>query len=144
MKTIALAQLKAISLFVGLCVALSGCGSEKLAKVAGTVVHKRMPVTGGTLIFSPMGKTNPGRPASAEINPDGTFVLGTVRTTDGALVGRHRVTFTPPPQQLTEEQRSNPNYIAPPPAYMGLTPKTAEVEIKTGDNNIEIELDWNR
>jgi hypothetical protein len=120
--------------------ATAGCGSKNIAQVRGTVKFAGAPVKGGTLIFGPVGEGKVGQPASATISPDGTFVLGTNGTTDGALIGRHRVVFTPPPQSLTEKQRSDPNYEAPPPEYYGMVPKEAEVEVKVGQNTMEIEL----
>lgn len=32
-----------------------------------------------------------GQPATGEIQPDGSFVLSTFRSEDGAIVGKHRV-----------------------------------------------------
>jgi hypothetical protein len=119
----------------------AGCGPN-LAQVSGKVTYNGEPVKGGTLIFSPVSESqnSPGRPGSAEIQQDGTFVVTTERPRDGAVVGRHRITFTPPPQELTQEQRTDPTYIAPPPPYMDVQPREAEVEIKSGSNTIEIQL----
>jgi hypothetical protein len=38
----------------------------------------------------------PGKPATAAVAPDGTFVLSTYEPEDGAAVGRHHVLYTPP------------------------------------------------
>ncbi|MCI0461438.1 MAG: hypothetical protein L0Z62_31190 [Gemmataceae bacterium] len=118
-------------------VALVGCGGAgNLAPVSGTLKYKGEPVKGGTLMFSPTGEGGQtGKPTSASVKEDGAFKTG-----EGALVGRHRVTYTPPEQKLTEEQRTNPKYIAPPPPYMNLVAKPAEVEVKSGDNTITLEL----
>ncbi|MBX9681226.1 MAG: hypothetical protein K2X38_20920 [Gemmataceae bacterium] len=116
---------------------LAGCGGETTAEVKGVVVHKGTPITGGTLIFSPVQS---GKPATAEVQSDGTYTLSTFGKNDGAVLGKHKVAFTPPPQQLTDEQRTNPKYIAPPPKYMGLQPNAAEVEVKSGPNKIDLEL----
>jgi len=114
---------------------LLGCGGR--TPIQGKVTHKGQPVTGGTLVFTPLGGS--GKAATAEIKKDGTFSVGTTRAEDGAELGRYRVAFTPPPQELTEEQRKDPKYIAPPPQYMGLAPKDAEVEFKKGAS-VDIEL----
>jgi len=122
---------------------LVGCGSEGLAPVKGLVTFDGKPITGGMLVFSPVDEKSPGltgRPASAEVRPDGSYTLGTNRPSDGARVGRHRVGFTPPPQQLTEQQRTDPNYEPPAPPYMGLVLKATEVEVKSGANTINLEL----
>jgi hypothetical protein len=122
-------------------VALAGCGGEHLAPVAGRVLFKGSPVDGGTLIFSPLStEALAGRPASAQIGSDGVYTLQTQHPGDGAVVGRHRITFTPAPQQLTDAQRTDRRYIAPPPRYMGLVPHESEVEVKSGTNTIDIEL----
>jgi hypothetical protein len=123
-------------------VALVGCGGGDLASVNGKLTYKGAPVKGGTVTFSPVGsgKYTAGKAASAEVQADGTYTLGTYSDSDGARIGRHRVTYTPPAQELTEQQRSDPKYIAPPPPYLGLAPKQAEVEVKVEDNNIDIEL----
>lgn len=119
---------------------LSGCG-ENVARVKGTAAYKGAPVKGGTVIFSPIGAgLEPGSPATADVKSDGTFRMVTNTGSDGAIVGKHRVSYTPPAQELTEEQRKNPKYIAPLPPYMGLVAKQTEIEIKPGDNTIEIEL----
>ena len=121
--------------------AMMGCGeSAPQAAVSGKVTYMGEAVKGGTLIFGPLGEGKVGQPATATIKPDGTYVLGTNSTSDGALVARHHITFSPPPQELTKEQRTDPTYIAPLPAYMGMVPKQAEVEVKSGKNIIEIEL----
>jgi hypothetical protein len=117
-----------------------GCGGGDLAPVHGKVTTaKGEPVKGGTLIFSPTGEGSSGLPATAEVQPDGTYTLKTNDST-GAKIGRLVVTYTPPAQELTEEQRTNPKYIAPPPPYMGLVPKPKEVEVKPGDNAIDLQL----
>jgi hypothetical protein len=137
-RTAARRSLWTVALFaLALPIALTGCSGDNLAPVSGKVTFKGAPVKGGTLVFSPMGE---GRPASAEIKADGTYALGTNYPSDGALVGHHRVTFSPPAQELTEKQRHDPKYIAPPPPYVGLHPKQNETDVKAATNNIDIEL----
>ena len=121
----------------------AGCGGPKMATVVGTVTYNGDPITGGTLLFGPVaakGDANPGAPATAKIQSDGSFKLGTYRPGDGAIVGRHRIVFTPPTQELSEEQRHDPRYIAPLPPYMGLHPRAVEVDVKRGVNQFTIEL----
>ncbi len=125
------------------CVMLAGCGREQLASVTGVAMHNGQPVKGGTFIFSPVGgatPANPGKPASAVVKDDGSFTLGTYGKDDGALVGKHRVIYTPPQPELTDEQRSDPTYIATPSPYVGCAPKEMEIEIKPGKNQLQIEL----
>lgn len=131
-----------LALCGALCLALPlglvGCGSSGRAPVSGKVTVQGQPVQGGTLVFSPL--KGEGKSATAEIKSDGTYTLGTNRPGDGAVVGRHRVTFTPPAQTLTEEQRSNPRYVAPPPLYFWMTATPNEVEVKPGTNTLDLQL----
>ncbi|MFO0926708.1 MAG: hypothetical protein U0736_06660 [Gemmataceae bacterium] len=96
-----------------LLIAVVGCGGKKSASVKGTVKTNGQAVTGGTLVFSPVGTGEVGKPATATIGADGTYTLGTDRPGDGAVVGKHRVTFSPPEPQVTEEQRTNQFDVAP-------------------------------
>jgi hypothetical protein len=132
------------ALCAALMLGLAGCGGGELAPVSGKVTFKGAPIKGGTLIFSPVpgtaGAAIAGKPASAEVGADGSYSLQTNRPLDGAKIGKQRVTFTPPPQQLTEAQRTNPRYKAPAPLYMGLVANPGEVEVKPGPNTIDLEL----
>jgi hypothetical protein len=67
--------------------ALTGCGGEKVVRVSGTVTVGGKPVPGGTISFVPPA----GKAAVGSINPDGTYTLGTYQTSDGALLGSHKV-----------------------------------------------------
>jgi hypothetical protein len=125
-------------LVVVVIVPLVGAGcSAGLGQVTGKVTYKGAAVKGGTLIFSP---SDGGKPASATVQQDGTFTLGTYSSNDGALVGNHTVSYTPPEQELTEQQKTDPKYIAPPSPYAGLAPKQTQVQIKSGSNTLDIEL----
>jgi hypothetical protein len=91
-----------------LVVLLAGCGGGNqpafpdLHPVKGVVKRGGQPVAGGSVRFTP----EPDRPeflVNAEVGPDGTFSLTTVRTTDksgerkpGAAAGAYRVTYMPP------------------------------------------------
>jgi hypothetical protein len=108
-------------LMVLLCAVIGGCGPATeeytYVSVSGKVTCNGEPVTGGTITFWPMipdeedeydeeGEViekdqlrNPGRPAIAAIQADGTFVLST-STSDGieagAVIGAHRITIDHP------------------------------------------------
>lgn len=135
-------------LFLGcclsLCSALSGCGSGggemPVAPATGKVVFNGEPVNGGSITLSPIAvaKGNAGKPASATIGSDGTFKLSTYSSNDGAVVGKHRVSFSPPPG----ETKTNPDgHTAQLPGkYDGAVLKTTEVEITSGSNELTIEL----
>lgn len=124
-------------------VLLVGCSTGGLAAVSGKVTYKGKPVPGGTLIFSPIASgedQNPGKPAAATVQKDGAYTVGTSGTSDGARIGRHRVSYTPPPLDVPEEKLHDPKFNPPPSPYANLVPKTQEVEVKSGRNNIDIEL----
>ncbi len=100
-------------------------------------------VTGGGIAFRPVSDkpgTKPilGRPASGEVQPDGTYVLGTHAKSDGAVVGKHEIRFTPPAVKVDHELQ--PDESPPPSPYDGLVPKTRQIEVKPGKNEINIEL----
>jgi hypothetical protein len=72
----------------------AGCGSDEdeLNPVRGTVYYHNVPLTQGTIVFSPdTRRGGHGELARAEIQRDGSFVL---KTGDkfGAAPGWHRVT----------------------------------------------------
>ncbi len=119
----------------------SGCGgvsNQQLAPVKGKVVYDGQGVKGGTVTFRPVGGGKPGMPgkaASGEVQQDGTFVLGTFKTGDGATVGKCEVTFMPSlpsPKDYDDKPEM--------PAWIGTAPKTKQVEVQSGQNDFTIEL----
>jgi hypothetical protein len=101
-----------VSVSVVLALALmpftAGCGDGgfPVADAKGKVVCNGQPVTVGTVTFAPMGEgksLETGKPATATIGPDGTFVLTTNDRFDGAIVGKHRVTYMGPEGEDEEE-----------------------------------------
>jgi hypothetical protein len=71
---------------------LPACGGSGLntVPVSGRVTYKGVPLTSGTITFSPQDQAS-GRAAWAYIDPGGRYSLTTVRMNDGALPGRYRV-----------------------------------------------------
>jgi hypothetical protein len=134
----------ALVLGMALAVGLTGCGKTEMAPVTGKISLKGAPIKGGTLVFTPIlvagSEASKGKAATAEVHADGTYSLTTERSGDGAQLGHYRVVFTPPAQELTEEQRTNPKYKAPLPLYMGMAAKPADVDVKSGANTIDLEL----
>jgi hypothetical protein len=143
----------AFSLFVlagfGLLLTLPGCsgGTPATGKVSGTVTHDGQPVTSGSLTFAPTGGTV-GKPASGIVKSDGSFTLTTYAPDDGAVVGRHKVVYLPGSAESGQEQEPalpepgehDEEEAAPEVPFSGLVPKEAEVEVKAGNNEINIEL----
>lgn len=127
------------SMVLGMAVA--GCGGPT-ASVSGKVLYKGKPVSGGDISFSPIadGAKEPGKPAAATVRPDGTYYLGTYRSSDGAVIGKHRVTYIPPVMPFPEGKTPRPGESPPRSGYEGLVPKQFEVEVKAGGGTIDIEL----
>jgi hypothetical protein len=74
----------------------AGCGGDGLYPAGGKVAFKDgTPLQGGLVVFEP---TNPAVKVGArgDIQPDGTFRLGTRKEGDGALEGHYRVTVAVP------------------------------------------------
>jgi len=126
---------------------LSGCGGgdpdkKPTAKVTGKVTVEGTPVSGGILIFSPVsdGKSNlVGKSGQATIKSDGTYIVSTYGTDDGAIIGQHRVLFQPPPPAPPSAAAG---HDAAPPAdpLAGLSPKQPVVDVFKGGSEINIEL----
>lgn len=73
---------------------LSGCSDGagvKTVKASGVVIYKGQPVADANVAFLGDGTT---RPAIALTDEEGMFVLTTVRSGDGAVVGNHMVTVS--------------------------------------------------
>lgn len=126
---------------VGLLPVWVGCGDapqQKLAPAKGKVVFNGQPVEGGSVSFRPLAEVAPGvaaRPAAAEVQQDGTFVLTTFQKDDGATVGKCQVTYLPR-LQAAKDYDDKP----PMPAWAGALPKDKEIEVQAGQNDFTIEL----
>ncbi len=73
------------------CMLVLGCGSDvEMAPVTGRVLYNGEPLPYGSVMFQPPQ----GQPARGEIQPDGTFELGTAGLGSGAVVGRNKVRVT--------------------------------------------------
>jgi hypothetical protein len=86
------AQRIAICLITLSMIVTGGCAKKlKTYPVKGKVTFKDgSPLTKGWVEFEPVDAEDKVN-ASGEIQADGTFVLGTLKTDDGAVAGRHRV-----------------------------------------------------
>ena len=130
---------RTLSLVLAALACLVGCGEGKTAPVNGRVKLKDgsdvSVLAGYSLTFEAEGgKTS----AVGDVNRDGTFKLSTFGANDGAMPGKYRVAINPP---------NNPDPDKPPtksklPAkYANLETSGLAVEVKPGQNNIELELD---
>jgi hypothetical protein len=125
-----------------LAAAVVGCGAGGGSKgqVKGKLVANGQPVTSGSVTFMPVDASEGAQPASGAVQSDGTFVVTTDKEGDGAAIGKHQVSFTP--QQVTppEWDGYGAQPPTPPTAFAGLMPKESQVEIKSGENELTIEL----
>lgn len=122
-----------------------GCGGatgdrKATAPVSGKVTFNGAAVSGGSITLAPIGdvKGPAGKPASGNVQADGTFKLSTYDKNDGAVIGKHRVTYGPPPGETKEGPDGHAAQIPNP--LEGMVAKTAEVEIKSGNNELTIEI----
>ncbi len=110
------AILTAIALSIFFCL---GCGSKvpyDLAPVSGMVTLDGKPLTGGKVMFAPIAQgasAKAGKPGFGKLNADGTYVISTYGSEDGAVVGKHWVSImrnlqVAGPDQPAEEASSMP------------------------------------
>ena len=122
---------------------LTGCGKGKeygVTPVKGKVTAGGQPVKGGVITFRPTAEVAgkggiTGKPASGEVKDDGTFVLSTYGNGDGAVIGKHEVTY----MAVAKGAESYEDKPAP-SSYAGMVPTVKEVEVKPGPNDIAIEI----
>jgi hypothetical protein len=129
----------------GLLIAgVAGCGrtsaEHRVASVKGKVVANGEAVKGGSITLQPIEVAGAaagslGKPASGEVKDDGTFVLSTYGDQDGAVVGKHRVSYLP----MMRGAEKYGEKVAKSP-YAHFSPKLDQVEVKAGANDITIEL----
>lgn len=117
---------------------LAGCGKQEFptAQVSGVCTCNGEPMSAGLLIFSPQRdpdadskQMNLGKPAQAIIQSDGSFVMATYESNDGAVIGKHRVELNL--AVLEDDDPEQPCKYAIP----GLI-----VEVTPGENHLEIDL----
>ena len=114
---------------------VAGCGSsEKPAgTVSGKVVHNGKPVTGGDVNFS----SKSGSAASGALGDGGTFKI------DGSLeVGEYVVYLSPPPIGPVPpgQKPQTPKKIDVPKKFQSPSTSTATITLKSGANDVTIEL----
>lgn len=117
--------------------AASGCGSQTFFPVSGKVLHKDgKPVTAGLVIFEPVSQKISAR---GEIQPNGSFQLGTHTNNDGAMEGEYKVLIAPPP--LPEEGKRLRSPI--PAKYQSLesTPLKFTVTRDGSKNRFDIQVE---
>lgn len=101
---------------------VAGCGADNglsLARVGGRVTYKGEPVTYGSIMFMPdETKGTVGPQAVGTIKPDGTFVLSTEESGDGAVIGTHRVSIIGLDESTAAPAAAMPDPEVDPKAFM--------------------------
>ena len=136
--------LAAIALLVAGC---SG-GQQPTAPVSGKVTHNGEAVTSGIISFSPIAADGEGvKAASGVVQSDGSYTLTTYAENDGAVIGKHRVLYSPAGGTLTDEDTAaadagegEHDQETEQSPYTGLIPDVREVDVTAGANQIDIEL----
>jgi hypothetical protein len=83
----------------------AGCGRGKVYPAGGKVVFPDgTPLVGGYVNTEPAGG-DAKVSARGQIQPDGTFRLGTFADDDGAVEGEHRVLIVPPEDTVVDERK---------------------------------------
>ena len=140
--------MRCLAFFGGLVfpvILVTGCGGNATpatAPVSGQVIFEGTPVTNATVTFTPEA----GRPATGSIDGEGRFSLSTFRPNDGAVPGRHRVTFgstAEVPMPGTPEAKGSKADKPPfPKRYGGLSTTDLEIDVPAGglaDLTIELQ-----
>ncbi len=116
-------------------VAISGCGPSlpKRVPVSGRVLIDGKPLVYGVIQVIPAD----GRPAMAQLGPDGRFTLTTFDDGDGCLLGKHRVVV------VAREEKSPTTFLwHVPKKYFDPSTSGLEVEITGPTNDLEFKLTW--
>jgi len=112
-----------------------GCGSSSgtpvtLIPVKGKVTYKGQPVTKGVIQFEPDGY---GRPATGQLQSDGTFELSTLKPGDGVVAGKHRISITELDKSLAKD-RALRKYASP---------NTSRLTVEVSPEKTEFPFDLN-
>ncbi len=76
-----------------------GCGSGSAPKtigVSGKITYQGKPLTEGTIVFHPLKPADgyPSRPATGQLQSDGSYQLSTFAPGDGVVPGEYAVSIT--------------------------------------------------
>jgi hypothetical protein len=132
--------MRAINLVIGLgllLISAPGCDGAKLYPVEGAIVYPDgeavTGLAGASVEFDPIaGKEG----ARGEVQPDGTFRLGTHKPGDGAAPGEYRVCIQPP---LPALDRPAPRVLDR--RYENVATSGLRVTIKAETNHVRLEVE---
>ena len=126
----------------------AGCGgTAKTAAVSGHVTYKSKPVPKANVSFTPVEGAS--RAATGLTDSNGQFTLGTFSTSDGALVGKYRVSIIARgpdrPLKAGETGSGMPGEMMPgdpviPTKYFAPDSSGLTYEVKRGSNRADFDL----
>jgi hypothetical protein len=119
---------------------VAGCGGD-LHSVRGNVtLDDGTPLTSGMVVFESKDM-QPTVTARGEIQPDGSYRLGTRKLGDGAPAGAYRVLIVPPPPDDPRDR-----FVKPPfdERYTDFRTSGLEFVVQSGTNEFPIQLTRNR
>lgn len=114
--------------------ALIGCGDDgrlPTAPVSGVVTLDGRPVIEGEVLFLPAT----GRPARGKLDADGRFTLRTYASSDGAVVGTHRVGVVAFRGEATPESETQTIEWLVPEHYANPETSGLSFEVQPGQTN---------
>jgi hypothetical protein len=118
---------------------LAGCEPSRpeTSEVSGRITFEGKPVPQGRILFWP----SQGRPAMAEIQPDGTYELTTFSDSDGAMIGKHRVTIKATRVHFPtgNKMKSVVQWLVP-QRYENFDKSPLTAEVSAGKNTINFDL----
>jgi hypothetical protein len=119
----------------------AGCGTkgDETAIVRGKVTYNGKPVPNGTVNFNP---DVPGPTATGDIQPDGSYTLGTYKPGDGAVIGTHSVVIVAMQDQagaLPEQRSPTPPPIVP-MKYTSPATSDLKAQVERKENTINFDL----
>lgn len=135
-----------MALLVLTSLVLTGCGeggTEKTGKVSGTLTYKSAPLANVVVTFTPVT----GRPATGETDASGKFSLSSFGKSDGAVLGKHKISITdkpaggPPAMPGTPEAANQAAGVDRFPAkYKSAATSGLEFDVQAGSNTWDQDL----
>jgi len=127
-----------------LTVLIGSCGPGEVhpptLPVQGKVTYDGKPVPKGTITF----QSDAGHAAVGEIQPDGSYRLGTFAKDDGAVLGHHKVMIVANTGDPTKMPGSSPGYVAPkdlvPKKYAQLETSGLEADVSKEKTSWDFDL----
>ncbi len=128
------------------CVGCTGSGRPALASVKGRVTYQGKPVVEGQIIF----QSDKCRTAIGNIGPDGSYLLTTYKSGDGAMPGRYTVTVNAmrstgtrpksPRDEISPDFKPGTIEWLVPEKFSRPETSTLTAEVKPGQNTIDFDL----